>query len=608
MPQNGADRAAFLNAASSRIETHAAQPRKERRAVLFADVADSTALMGRNENQTYLSLTNLKSELLEPCFEENGCHIKKDTGDGLLGTFPTALAAARCAVAIQRRCLEIASRFPREEQLLFRMGLHVSEIIIDGNDVHGEGVNIAARLMALAEPGDIILEEAAARAAQPALESLPWFDIGELYLKGVGRPVRAVGVRIGSAGLVRLPKVLGVVETRPSITVLPFRTMTGEGIEDLLGRIMVAEITHALSSIKDLFVISHSSALSPDLDGLELREIGRQLGVRYILQGEVGTEGGRVTIFTKLTEAATGRIIGSKRHASSTLMPFELRTEIAVSATRSIAPYIRDWELQRAMRKHPESLTAYDLVLRAQQLLYKLDQESHARARGLLQQAIALDPTYGPSYSWLAYWHIFRVGEWLSLNPETDAVEAARVAHVAIELDERDALARAIYGHVQSFLFRDYESALPHFKRAIQDGPNCPEAWSMSSVTLGYLGKGETAVEHAAYGLHLSPLDAHIFYKESSLAQAHYVNSDYEAAVAWARKAQSHNPAAMFNDRVLSASLAALGRVAEAQCVARSMLQRTPDFRLAIYKRRCPFRGAALDTWIERLHHAGLPD
>ncbi len=360
--------------------------------------------------------------------------------------------------------------------------------------------------------------------------------------------------------------------------------------------------------MKELFVISRGSTFRFSRDQFNLAAIGRELGVRYLLQGSIRCEDERIRVQTELSEAATGQIIRSNRHEGSIRDLFELQAQIAVSATTSIAPHIQEWELRRAMRKHPESLTAYDLVLQARQQLYRLDHESHSRARGLLQQAITLDPDYGPSYSCLAYWHIFRVGEWISVNPEADAVEAARVARAAIERDEHDALARAIYGHVQSFLFRDYNAALSHFERALDDGPNCAEAWSMSSVTYGYLGDGRAAVERAAHGLRLSPLDAHIFYKESTLAQAHYVDGQYEAAVAWARKAQAHNPAAMFNDRVLAASLSALGRINEAQQVAHGLLRRTSDFRLGVYKRRCPFRRAALDTWINRLREAGLPD
>ncbi len=581
---------------------------REMAAVLAVDVVGYTALMEADEADTHARLMRLRSELLDPTVASHGGRVVKNTGDGFLGSFRTANDAARCASILQTQMLDVASRFPRERRILLRMGMNFCDTIVEQTDIYGEGVNIAARLMTYAEPGDIVMPEAVSVLVREEMQAFTLVDMGELQLRNIRRKVRAVAVRIGSAGNFVAPRLGGSIDARPSIAVLPFRTLLPNGTGRLCADGVVEEITHALSTVKELFVISRGSTLSFSGDHVDLAATGRDLGVRYLLQGSVRRAGEQLTVQTELSEAATRQIIRSDRHTGTIDDLFELQAKIAVSATTSIAPHIQEWELRRAMRKHPESLNAYDYVLQARQQLYRLDHESHARARGLLQQAITLDPDYGPAYSCLAYWHIFRVGEWLTDNPEGDAVEAARAARAAIERDERDALARAIYGHVQSFLFRDYEASLSHFERALADGPNCAEAWSMSSVTYGYLGDGDAAVERAAHGLRLSPLDAHIFYKESTLAQAHYVAGHFDAAVAWARKAQANNPAAMFNDRVLAASLSALGRTIEARAVADGLLMRTPDFRLGLYQRRCPFRGAALETWIGRLREAGLPD
>jgi tetratricopeptide (TPR) repeat protein len=275
---------------------------------------------------------------------------------------------------------------------------------------------------------------------------------------------------------------------------------------------------------------------------------------------------------------------------------------------KAIAPEIRERELRRAMRKPAENLTAYELVLRALDPLFRLDRESQARARGLLQQAIALDPGYAPAYSYTAYWHIFRVGEGWSADPAADGREAARMAQGAIERDSNDGLALAISGHVQSFLLHDFEAGNATLERAIAVAPNCALAWAMSSVTRGYLGDGPGAVERAETGLRLSPLDGHAFWYEGMLAQAHYVSADHEKAVAWARRAAVQNPGALFNLRVLAASLAALGRTALARRVAEDILARKPDFALAAYAAACPFRGRMLVDWLARLRAAGLPD
>jgi len=287
---------------------------------------------------------------------------------------------------------------------------------------------------------------------------------------------------------------------------------------------------------------------------------------------------------------------------------FDLQEQIALSTMKSVAPHIREREVRRSMRKPPESLSAYELVLRALEFLYRLQPEAQARARGLLQQALGIDPNYAPAYAYIAYWYIFRVGEGWSLDPDADAREAARMTQLALELDPRDGLALAINGHVQSFLLRDYESANAILDRAVAIAPNCALAWTMSSITRGYLGDGAAAVERAETGLRLSPIDGHVFWFEGQLAQAHYVNGDYASAVAWARRTAAQNPAAMFNLRVLAASLVALGRIEAAQRVTQTLLVHNPEFRLTSYRRSCPFTGQVLADWMTRLREAGLPE
>jgi adenylate cyclase len=221
---------------------------------------------------------------------------------------------------------------------------------------------------------------------------------------------------------------------------------------------------------------------------------------------------------------------------------------------------------------------------------------------------MSYDPGYAPAYSYAAYWHVFRVGEIGSSDPAADAAAGARHAAAAMERDGNDALALAIYGHVQSFLLKDYDRAVAFLDRAMAAGPSSAMAWTMSSATCGYVGDGATAVQRAEQGVRLSPLDARIFWHEGILAQAHYVNGNYEQALAWARSAVGRNSSIRFTIRTLIASLAALGQTNEAAEAARHLLRVQPDFRLGHYSKQCPFRGSILDNWIARLSSAGLPD
>ena len=585
-------------------------PRSHRKlsAVLAADVVGYTLLMEADEDETHARLMRLRTELLDPSVVGHNGRVVKNTGDGFLAAFDTAHEAARYAISMQTQLANDAADFPPGRRIVFRMGINLCETIVELDDIFGEGVNIAARLMSYAEPGDLVLTEGVAQMVSDVLIGHPTFDMGDLHLKNITRPVRAIGVRIGSSRDLAAPTLRRPTDARPSIAILPFATQLLDPLDKIFADGIVEEITHALAGVRDLIVISRGSTLHFSDERLDGVAVGRELSVGYLLNGSVRRLGDRLRISTKLSEAETDRIVRTDRHEGRVDDIFELQAQIAMTAITAIAPNIEEWELRRAMRKHPESITAYDLVLQARRELYKLDYASHSRARGLLQQAITLDPDYAPVYSYMAYWHIFRVGEGWSADPDADAVEAARVARAAIDRDSNDALALAIYGHVQSFLLRDYSVATLFLERAISAGPNCAPAWSLSSLTCGFLGDGETAVRRAEHGLRLSPLDGHVFWYESTLAQAHYVNGHYEAAAAWAYRANARNAVAMFNHRLLAASLSALGRMTEARQVASELLDQHPDFHLDAYKRRCPFSEPVLEAWIGRLRAAGLPD
>ena len=387
--------------------------------------------------------------------------------------------------------------------------------------------------------------------------------------------------------------------TLPSIAVLPFRNLQAGSGDAYIADGIVEEIVHALAGLKELFVISRTSTLGFSESPIDVRAISREVGARNILHGSVRRYGERLRIGTELSDAETGEVITSNQYDGRLSELFELQTRVAVQVARTIVPQVHERELRRAMRKPPENRTAYDLLLEALHSLYRLEPEAHARARDLLEKAICVDPDYALPYSYMAYWYIFRVGEGWSSEPAADAYEAARVAAAAIERDNNDALALAIFGHVQSFMLKDYDSAIVHFDRAIEASPSCAMAWTMSSATYGYLGDGAAAVARAERGLRLSPLDAHVFWHQAILAQAHYIAGQYDEAVAWARKASGHNA---------SASLAALGRREEARQCGQRLLQVQPNFRLSEYVPLCPFRPPILDLWIERLRQAGLPE
>jgi TolB-like protein/Tfp pilus assembly protein PilF len=402
--------------------------------------------------------------------------------------------------------------------------------------------------------------------------------------------------------------VPGRAPQEASLAVLPFRTVP-QGDDDIYFAEGIAEhIIHMLAAQKEIFVISHTSTSRYSGRQVDQRTVASELGVRYLLSGSCRRANGTFRLWTELTDCEAGVIVRSDQFDGALDDLFQVQESIAIRVAAAIAPQVRERELRRAMRKPPSSMTAHDLVLQALDRLYRMESRAFARAGELLERAIALDPTYAPAYTYKAYWHIFDVGEGRAADPAADARAAADAAGSAIELDPNDAVALAIYGHVQSFLLGDYVRALHYLDRALAAGPNCALAWTMSSVTRGYLGQGEEAVRHAQRGLLLSPLDAHIFWHEGQLAQALYINNQFDEAIAMAQRVALRSTGLMFNLRVLIASLVAAGRQDDARRTALLLLRAQPGFRLSVYAERCPFRGAIRAAWLQRLLEAELPE
>jgi adenylate cyclase len=576
-------------------------------AILVADIVGYARLTEAHEEYTHAWQMRLRSEILEPGIAAHSGRIVKNTGDGFIATFDSARDATECALALQQAVSARTIEQPVERRISFRMGVNVADVIIESDDIYGDGVNVAARLQTYAEPGGVVV-------SGPVAEQMGSqtgggvFDLGDIYPRNLVRPVRAFALHVQAAPARLVGDAVVGSEPRPSIAVLPFRMRPINPDEKYFADGIVDDIIHGLAALKELFVISRGSAASYGGQTLDVQAIGRELGVRYLLYGSVRRAGGRLRIETQLSDAETGTVIRSDQHEGELTDLFELQGRIAMNVVRTIAPQVRERELVRAMRKQPQSLTAYDFVLQALDRLYRVDFESFARARGLLQQAIAHDPGYAPAYYYTAYWYILRFGEMGSSDPAADAAAAVRYASEALERDAEDAVSLAISGHVHSFLLKDYARARALLDRAIAAGPSLAMAWTMSSATRGYTGDARTAVQHGERGVRLSPLDARLFWHEGVLAQAHYLAGDYEQALEWARSAFERNGSIRFNLRTLIATLVALGRTKEAAESAQYLLRLQPDFRLGPYAGRCPFQPPILDSWLDRLRSAGLPE
>jgi len=395
----------------------------------------------------------------------------------------------------------------------------------------------------------------------------------------------------------------------PSIAVLPFQNLSADSSDDYFADGIVEDIVVSLASLRELLVISRTSALAFRGRQVDPREVGRALGVRYILEGSVRKGSSSVRVSTQLCDTETGASLWAERHEAPLGDLFEIQDRIVCNVVAGIAPNVRTTELERALRTRPASFTAYDHTLYALKLITDLDRQTFSIARDHLEQAMAIHPGFAMPAAWAARWHSISIGQGWSDNPKEDADKAAALATKAIDLDGQNALALSTYGHVRSFLFHDYDTALVYFDRALSASPNYSLAWILSSATLSYVGRGSEAIRHAEQGLRLSPYDRSLFLYYNFLGIAHYGHGNYDEAVKWGRLSAAESPIFSSNLRMLAAALAAAGRLDEARDTAITLLKLEPEFRLSVYETtRQPFRHPEIKArLLEHLKAAGLP-
>lgn len=397
-------------------------------------------------------------------------------------------------------------------------------------------------------------------------------------------------------------------DDRPSIVVLPFRMAANDPQDAYFADGIIEGIVHVLSGLDGLFVLSRGSALAFAQTSLDPRAAGRELGVRYVLQGGVRRAGGRLRVTTELSETERGTILRTDRYDGSEADLFEMQDRIAEQAAGVILPQVKAEELARAMRKPPANLSAYDLVLRALDCIQKLTPASFKEARELLARAMAADPDHALAYTHLAWLLVLSIAQGWSDDVAADSATAERMAAEALQRDPHDALAMTLSGFVTAYIQRDYRSSRRMLEQATQTSPSCALAWTYGAAIRCWYEPGQDAVAWAERGLRLAPQDPFTFLHEHILSQAHYTADNYEDAVAWSKRSIASNPSHAVSWRVLMVALVALDRVEEAEAAGREMMALSPGFRLASFAARTPFHGAALETYVTRLRIAGLPD
>lgn len=588
---------------ASSVEYAPETPLPRRPAVIaFLDVVGYAALMGSDEEGTLRRWGAMQRLLIDPAVLRWGGRVVDRAGDGLLLEFPGPFEALRWAIEVQSGTAD-PERPPGA--LPLRVAVH-SGHVIDGAEgrLHGDGVNTAARLQSYAEPGGVIVSEPVRDAVAGGLD-LRFLDLGPLHLRHIAEPVRAFSLRIGSPWPVRRKRR---ADPRPSVAVLPFHE-AGAGAEDAYFAEGIAEaIIHALAGVEQLSVLSRGSTLAYAGAPADARAAGRELGVRYVLHGRVARAGDRLRISVELDDAESGAVVQAQRHEGTISELFELQDRISVHVASRLAPQLRERELRRALRKHPESMDAYDYVLQALDRLHRLDRESFARARTLLQQAIVEDPDFAPALSYAAWWHVLRVAQGWSPAAEADYAEADRLAAAAVERDGADPLGLAVRGYAVAYGSKDFPAALALLDRALAAGPSSALAWAFSGLVRAWAGNGKAAVEHTAEALRLSPFDPFAFLYEDFHATAHFAAGDCDTAVTFFRRADALNPRHVPTLRSLAVCLLATDHRDEACEIAHRVLGLEPSFQIGAFAARTPLRGAVRETYVANLRALGLPE
>ena len=455
-----------------------AEARVERRlaAILAADVAGYSRLMGADEVGTLAALRAHRREIVDPAIAAHKGRIVKTTGDGMLVEFASAVDAVTCAVSVQEKMADQTAEGPR---IQFRIGINIGDIIIDGDDIFGDGVNVAARVENECEPGGVYLSEDVYRQVRNK-SSFDFDDLGERTLKNIDRPIRLYAVRQSG---VAAPKSSGAATAtlplpdKPSIAVLPFENMSGDPEQEYFADGMVEEIITALSRFKWLFVIARNSSFTFKGKAVDVKEVGRRLGVRYILEGSVRKASGRVRIIGQLIDAVTGAHIWADRFERDLTDVFALQDEVTVAVVSAIQPRLLQTEIATATRRRSENLTAYDYYLRALPHFYLSTREGLAEAIRLAHRSLELDPRFGFVAALAGICHMQSVLLGYAIDPQFDRNEAVRLLRLALSIDDSDPDTLSRGGTVLA-LFEDRESGIELADRAVVLDPNSSSAWT----------------------------------------------------------------------------------------------------------------------------------
>ncbi len=571
-------------------------------AILAADVVGYTRLMGADETATLRRLTDLRSGIINPLIDEHHGRVVKLMGDGWLVEFASVVDAVACAVAWQVAVADDQADHLALDRFAFRIGVNVGDVMVEGDDIHGNGVNVAARLEAIADPGGIAISSDAYRQVHGNIDA-PFEDIGKQSLKNVAHPVRVYRLVTDNSPAPRGAPLLD----KPSIAVMPFDNLSGDADQAFFADGMTEDIITDLSRMPWFFVIARNTAFTYTGLSRDVKQVAAELGVRYVLEGSVRRSANRLRITAQLIDDASGQHVWAERYDREIVDIFDIQDEVTQAIVGAIEPQFLSVEDKRARRKDPAQLDAWECLMRGRAHIWKLSREDGAVARDLFQRAVRLDPNgeFGAGDLALVYFLEAYYG-WSDDRPASLAL-LLQAATAAVASDDTDpwALTLLSWAHIVTHSFDD---VLPPIQRAIDLSPSFAPAIGVRGSVLALLGRPEDAIADIAHAKRLSPRDGMLAFWQMGLFWAYHSLARYPEAEATAREAIRSAPDNPTFRRQLAAALSLQGRPDEAAEAIRAYRRLEPNHTTADAAMVPSSDPETIDRFVAGLRAAGLPD
>jgi adenylate cyclase len=578
-------------------------------AILAADVVGYSRLMEADETGTLAALKTLRRELIDPRMSTYCGRVVKLMGDGMLAEFSSVVDALACAIDVQEAVARRNIDVSHDRRIAFRIGINLGDVMVEGDDLYGDGVNVAARLEQLAEPGGIAISGTVREHVEGKLDAR-FADAGEQRVKNIARPVhvfRWSPVAEAAAALAAVSGPEPTVQKRPSIAVLPFDNLSGDPGQAHLADGIAEDVISLLSRVRWLLVIARNSTFTYKGRAVDVQNVAEELGVRYVLEGSVRSAGKRIRVSAQLIDAPSRAHLWAQHYDRELEDLFALQDEITQAIVGALEPELGAAERERARHKPPHNLDAWSCYQRGLWQVYRNQWADAFKALRLFERAIELDPNFGSAYAGKSFCHFLNVFLDYTADRELELDRAYRAAMQSVALDGRDALAHLTLGRTL-FLMREHDEAIAEFETAIDLSPSFAQAHFGLGWAFAYSHRPEEALSEIDKAYRLSPRDPLLFGIAATRAIALMIQERHAEAVQWARIAVRQPNAYFRVHAVLAAALGHAGRMDDGKHVVDELLRLRPDYSRLLVERTMPFkRREDLDHFIEGLRKAGLP-